>query len=712
MDTAPNRILVIDDDALLRKMCVSTLLHSGFEVMEAGDGESGLAVFAAAQIDLVLLDVQMAGIDGFETCRRLRALPGGDSVPVIMLTGLDDTVSIETAYEAGATDFIAKPFQWVLLTQRVRYSLRSAAAAAARVQTLATLARAQQLAQLGTWQVQLDGTMHCSDQLARIYGVPPGQAHCATPELFLERVVIADRQRMEEVRRQLHDAGSPYEEMYVIERFDGVVRTVYEQAQVVRDPRGNTLHVEGVTQDITDRAEAERRIRHLSLHDVLTGLPNRDFFQKLVAAGLEQNRGPQHSSAVLQLDVDRFKSVNDALGVAAGDMVLRTLAERLQGAIRGPRRGRNGTRGNVLGRVGPNSLAIFLPGAGGTEEVAAVAAHLLALVAEPMQIGAHEVRLTATMGMALAPRDASDSHALLRFAEQALYAAKRTSRGTCLFFDESINADARSMLAREVELRRAVEGDQLRVYLQPKFDVLTREVIGAEALVRWEHPERGLLLPMDFLPIAETTGLIETITEWMLEQTCRLLSGWQRAGRCPVPVAVNVSPAWFMSERMTSNLEPQLARHGLAPQQLVLEITESLLLQDVPLALERMRSLHAQGLGLSLDDFGTGFSSLSYLKHMPLDELKLDRSFVTDVDKGDRDRALAAAVITLGKMLDLRVIAEGVETEAQAAELAAMGCHLHQGFLYARPMPAAHFADQLAWEKPAGDADTLLSRSS
>ena len=526
-DSRTERVLVIDDDLLLRKMCTSTLTHAGFEVLEADSGESGLASFASAQVDLVLLDVQMGGIDGFETCRRLRAMPGGESVPVIVLTGLGDTQSIECAYHAGATDFISKPVQWVLLTQRVRYSLKAAAASEARREALEILARAQELAHLGNWKMGFDGSMQYSDQLARIYGVLPGHEHCASPESFLERVVAADRERVGRARSLLAREGTAYEQMYLLERLDGVMRTVYEQAQVVRDARGQPMYMEGVTQDITDRVEAERRIQHLSLHDALTGLPNREFFQKLVAAGLEQGREGTRHSAVLHLDVDRFKSVNDALGVAAGDMVLRILTERLKVVSRTGKSAQSGSRGDVLARLGPNSLGLFLASVTGTEEIAAIAARVLARVAEPLQVGANDIRLTATMGIALSPRDAVDSLSLLRFAEQALYAAKRSARGTFLFFDESINADARSMLAREAELRRALEMDELRVYLQPKVDSRSRSVVGAEALVRWEHPERGLLLPSQFLPIAETSGLIEPISEWMQEQVCRLLVGWQ-----------------------------------------------------------------------------------------------------------------------------------------------------------------------------------------
>jgi diguanylate cyclase (GGDEF)-like protein/PAS domain S-box-containing protein len=639
------RLLIVDDDPLLRRLCMTALRHAGYDLQEADSGERAVESFASSRTDLVILDVQMGGIDGYEACRRIRRLPGGENVPVIMLTSLDDAGSIERAYEAGATDFIAKPFQWPLLTQRVRYALRAAATAEGSRQVAQNLARAQQMAQLGSWSVALDGSLQCSEEFMRILGFEPAQMKSIAYESLLDLVVDADRVRIQCARHALAMQGKGYEAVYVVRRMDGVLRTVYEQMSMRRDARGGPLEMDGITQDITDRVEAERRIQQLASHDALTGLPNRDFLQKLVAAGLEQARELGARCAVLQLDIDRFKTVNDALGVTTGDLVLKTVAERLCAALGA---GSAGTtqRGDVVGRVGGNAFVIFMARATDADEVGMVAERLRQAVAAPINVSDREILLTARIGIALHPRDGHDSHGLLRYAEQALHVAKHDDNGTILFYDVSISAEASSQLVVESDLRRALSGEEMRVYLQPKVEVRSGRVIGAEALIRWEHPERGLVSPGDFIPLAEKTGLIGQITEWMLDQVCRISATWTREGLTPVPIAVNISASWFTNRGLVERIDQLLQSYQLPPQSLVLEVTESLLVRDMDKCIARMRELRQLGVAISLDDFGTGYSSLSYLKVMPLDELKLDRSFVTDIGMGGRNQALVAAVIS------------------------------------------------------------------
>ncbi|WP_088280789.1 bifunctional diguanylate cyclase/phosphodiesterase [Ideonella sp. A 288] len=700
---AGSRLLVVDDDCLLRGMAARTLRHAGFDIVEADSGEQALSVFEATPFDLVLLDVLMAGIDGFETCRRLRRLPGGARVPVLMLTGLNDTESIDRAYEAGATDFITKPIQWVLLAHRVRYGLRSAAAADAMRRSGDSLARAQRMAHMGNWELRVGGQMGCSEELARIFGAPAEAMQCASADAFLERVRDFDRERVRQARERLQNEGMPYQLVFQVERFDGVARTVFEQAAPVRDVHGRQVAAEGITQDITDRVEAERQIRHLALHDTLTGLPNRDFFLELAAPALEQARRSDSLCAVLQLDIDRFKSVNDAIGHEGGDRVLRVIAERLQAGTRGADLtaiGRHGGHVEVLARLGANAFTVMLVDLDRAEHAAGAAQRLLQAVAEPIHLAGRDVQVTASIGISLFPRDAREPAELVRFAEQALYEAKRTGRARHRFFDETMNAEASARLAREADLRRAIGNGELRLHLQPKVDAASRRIVGAEALVRWQHPERGLVPPVDFIPLAEETGLILPLTDWVLEEACSLLAGWARDGLPLVPVAVNVATPCFMSDDLVDMLSARIARHGLQPGQLMLEVTETLLMSDIDRAVARLEALRARGFRLSLDDFGTGFSSLGYLKRFPIDELKIDRSFVRDVQHGGKDGALVASIITLGRMLDLKVVAEGVETDAQAAALMAQGCQLHQGFLYARPMPAAQFRELLAQRLP------------
>ncbi len=701
----PPRLLVVDDDVIVRDMAARSLRHAGFLVDEAAGGEAALQAFHRAPFDLVLLDVVMPGIDGFETCRRLRLQPHGLHVPVVMLTGLDDVASIEQAHRAGATDFITKPIHWGLLVYRVRYALAGAAAMDAIRRSRESLARAQQMAHLGSWSLDLQGRMACSEELARIFGAPHDAVQCVSAEAFLARVAEPDRERVRRAREALARRGQPYQLTFAIERFDGVLRTVFEQAGPVSDALGRQIAVEGITHDISERVDAERRIRHLALHDGLTGLPNRDFFLRLATRVLEQARHDGAGCALLQLDIDRFKSVNDALGNAAGDEVLGVVAQRLQDLVRSGDPAPAAPRAAVLARVGGNAFALLVPDSARPEQAARVAERLRQAVAEPVRVGGTELQLTAGVGIALFPRDGAEPGALSRFAEQALYAAKSAGPGQQRFFDEAMNLQARARLARESDLRRGIAAGELRIHLQPKVEAVRGGIVGAEALVRWQHPERGLLPPAEFIPLAEETGLIDPLTDWVLAQVCALVRRWRAGGRPSVPIAVNVAASCFLADGMVERLAQRVADDGVPPQALVLEVTESMLMQDLDRAVARLQALHALGFRLSLDDFGTGYSSLAYLKRFPIDELKIDRSFVQDVAQGDREAALVAAIATLAQRLDLQVVAEGVETAAQADALRRLGCLLHQGYHWGRPMPVSDFEALLAARRAEGTAD-------
>jgi len=696
---AKPRLLVVDDDAMLRGMAVRTLRHTGFDVIEVDSGERALERFATEQVDLVLLDALMGGIDGFETCRRLRAMPRGQRLPVLMLTGLNDTESIEAAYEAGATDFITKPIQWVLLAHRVRYGLRAAAAAEAMRRSRESLARAQRMVHMGNWELTTDGRMNCSEELARIFGMAADAVQAAPSEALLACVRESDRERVRVARELLSREGVAYQMVYAIDvATGGASSTVFEQASPVRDEQGRVVMIEGITQDISERVEAERQIRHLALHDTVTGLPNRDFFIKLAAPALEQASRSGATCAVLHIDLDRFKSINDAFGHDAGDDVLRAVSKRLSASTRGSDLAsvvQTDANAGLVARISGNAFTIMLAGIGRPEHASTTASRLLHAISQPIVVRGQELLLSACVGIALFPRDGRDAEALIRYAEQAQYEAKKAGRGQHRFFNEAMNAVASARVAHEADLRHAIGNDELRVYLQPKVDAASRAVVGAEALVRWQHPQRGLVPPMEFIPLAEETGLIMPLTDWVLDAVCRRVAAWTREGLLPVSVAVNVASPYFEAEGLVERLVGMTRRHGLQPRQLVLEVTESMLMHDVDRAVARLNALRERGFKLSLDDFGTGYSSLAYLKRFPIDELKIDRSFVNDVQHDGKDGALVASIITLARMLELQVVAEGVETEAQAAVLRALGCTLHQGYLYARPRPAESFADLL-----------------
>ncbi len=692
----PAHLLVVDDDMPLRGLAVNTLRHAGFQVSDAASGEDGLVSFASNDFDLVLLDVMMPGLSGFEVCQRIRATAAGARLPILMLTGLADTESIEQAYEHGATDFITKPINWTLLAHRVRYALRSSAASESMRRSRESLARAQKLAGMGNWTILADGRMECSQELLHLLAVQAPAEGLATAEAFLARVVVADRERVARARAQLQARGEPYQLEFAISRVDGAVRTVFEQATPALDEHGHLVGIEGITQDITDRVTAQERIRQLADYDSITGLPNRQFFAKLVQPSLEQARRQGALCALLHLDIDQFKAVNDALGRPVGDAVLKTMAERLRSWIRSSdiaSASPTATEQGVLARVGGNAFTLLITQLADQGHASLVAQRLLKAIAQPIEQLGQSLVLTASIGIAIFPDDAEDPASLNRAAEQAVYAAKAGGRAQHRFFDEQMNRLATTRLQKEVDLRRAIAVDELCLHFQPKVDSATGQIVGAEALVRWLHPEHCLVLPGDFIPLAEETGLILPLTDWVLEAACHSLRGWLDAGLKLQQLAVNLAAPSLVNGDLVARLDELAQRYRLRPENLMLEMTETMLMQDVRRCIPLLKALRERGYGLSVDDFGTGYSSLSYLKRFAVDELKIDRAFVTDVTQGGKDGALAAAIIALGRELGLKVVAEGVETEAQRSFLQRHGCKFHQGFLYSRPVPAVDFED-------------------
>jgi diguanylate cyclase (GGDEF)-like protein/PAS domain S-box-containing protein len=694
------RLLLVDDDVVLRSVAGRTLGRAGFEMTVADSGEEALRLFEDADFDLVLLDVMMPGIDGFEVCSRIRSTVRGAMLPILMLTGLNDTESIDAAFRCGATDFVTKPINWTLLGHRVRYSLRASAAAEAAVRNSEQLAAAQRLARMGSWDWSpVTGEVTCSHELLRLLGRQDQPAKDVTMQWLLDHVCEEDRNAVRLARATVANGDEPYQLNFSIERADGQRRVFYEQTRAWRDAADKVTKVTAIAQDITDRIEAERRIHRLAFHDDLTGLPNRQFLKETATAAIERSRRLHGSCAVLHVDLDRFKQVNDVLGHGGGDALLCNVAARLQAFVRRSditSVGRAGTTPDVLARVGGNAFTVLLVDLASEKQAALVCARLLQAISQPVALGGREFVVTASAGIALFPRDADDVHGLVQRAEQAMYAAKAAGRGQQCFYDQEANRAASVRVALEQDLRRAIAADELCLFFQPKVHAGHGAMFGAEALVRWRHPLQGLLPPGDFIPLAEESGLIVTLDDWVLHAACKALRSWSRAGVDDIRLSINLSSASFMQDDLVDRLDAAVQHYGVDSRRLTLEITESLLMADLDRAVARLHVLRGKGFGLSLDDFGTGFSSLSYLKRFPIDELKIDRSFVRDVAKGGRDAAIAGSIIALGRQFGLNVVAEGVETEAQSALLLDLGCPLQQGFLFARPLPADEFEMLLA----------------
>jgi diguanylate cyclase (GGDEF)-like protein len=449
------------------------------------------------------------------------------------------------------------------------------------------------------------------------------------------------------------------------------------------------------------RAAAEQRALQLAHYDEVTGLPNRRLFAELAAPALERARRKGAGCAVLHVEMDRLSTVHDVYGRGQVDAVLTVITQRIRHCIRGGDLATLSLPGDapgVVARLGDSGFSMLINDLETQERASVVAQRLLSAVAQPIVVDTQPLVLSASIGIAMYPGDAQDLAGLARCAEQAARAAVAAGGGQHTFFDPALNARARERVVLEAELRHAIQAGQFCLHYQPKIDVRRQQIVGAEALVRWRHPKRGLILPGHFISLAEESGLIEPLTDWVLHAACASLRSWADTGLRVVPLSVNLPASSLADARLLDQLDALMQRYGLQPANLMLELTETMLMREADSAIAALERLRARGYCLSLDDFGTGYSALSYLKRLPVSEIKIDRSFITDVARGGRDGALAAAVITLGRELGLQVVAEGVETAEQADFLLGRGCGLQQGYLYARPLPQDAFEQMLKTE--------------
>jgi diguanylate cyclase (GGDEF)-like protein/PAS domain S-box-containing protein len=689
--TARPLILIADDDGTSRLLMQRALEQVGFEVVEAADGVAAVAAFTARRPDLVVLDVVMPGLDGYEVCARLRACPGGDATPILMLTGLDDIDSINRAYEVGATDFANKPLSWLLLSHRVRYLLRAARALSDLRRSEARLAKAQRIARLGYWERRLPSEeLVWSREIHGILGTDPERFVPSAPG-YLALVHPQDRESLALAVAQAIRAGSPYSLDLRVIRPDGAIRFVHDQGEAVIGEQGELVALAGTIQDITERRQSEEQIRFLAHYDVLTKLPNRVLFSEWLRAALTRARREAGSVATLLLDLDEFKRINETLGHSGGNTLLLAVAERLKRCLRASD-GRGRDEGAMtLARPGGDEFIIAVSDIAGAAAAAVVARRVQAALQKPFDVDGQEVFVDASIGISLFPQDGDDAETLLTAADAAMYHAKAAGWGGYRFYEASMNAAAAGRLSLENGLRRALERDELRLFLQPQVDVVSGEAVGAEALVRWQHPERGLLAPGEFIPLAEETGLIVPLGEWVLRRACEQLRDWRDAGWELPTIAVNLSPRQFRQPELIERIRELLREHDLDARHLELEITEGVLMGSNRATLEALQEIRAMGLRISIDDFGTGYSSLSYLTRLPVDTLKIDGSFVRDIATSPDSVSIATAIIAMAGSLKLSTVAEGVETDSQRALLQGRGCNVMQGYLFGRPEPTLAF---------------------
>ena len=597
METTQNpnaraKILVADDDMNVRLLTRQCLEAENMTVVEAANGPEAIDLFVRERPDLVFLDVEMPGMTGLEVCQRIRALPQGESIPIMIVTGSDDRRSIDDGFEAGATQYKTKPVNWSLLGRDVQYMLRASNA-------------------------------------------------------------------FNSLKRQ------------------------------------------------------EDRLRYLAYYDPLTSLPNRRSFNEQLTRILKRSQRRNSNAALLFIDLDHFKRINDSIGHGRGDRLLVEIAKRLTSELReddainyfsdlsAEDEEDQGVGNTEIARLGGDEFTVVLSDVENTRHVERVAQRILTSLSEPIALQSHNPVVTPSIGIAIFPHDGMDPDTLVRNADTAMYVAKAEGRACYRFYDEEMNSRAVEQLKMEEELRNALRNQELELRYQPQVDTSTGEVVSMEALVRWKHPERGMVSPLEFIPVAERTGQIIELGEWVMNEVARHCRYWDSLGIKPFRICVNISPLQFNQSDLTQWISSFLKRSNLEPERLELELTESAIMTDAKTNIAKLRALKELGLQLAVDDFGTGYSSLSYLKRFPIDTLKIDQSFVADLISPD-GAAIVDAIIALAKTLNLRVIAEGIEDEYQLSYLVARECDLLQGYYFSRPIYPEDVPDMLkrvfSWE--------------
>ena len=702
-------VLLVDDHQPTRQTLIDLLGLAGLPARSAGSAAEALALVAAAPPGVAVLDYRLPDGTGLELAARLKETD--PELPVIVLTG---NASLESAVAAvGLVDeYLTKPVSPEAFLRAVRAStgrrrlvlenrqlllrLQQANAtleATVRERTLELeadrerLAEAQQIARLGSWEWDLrTKTLTASVELKRLLGIDPTDVPHTYEELFAnvfpDDMLAAERHVADAVERL-----GPLSLEVRVHTADGGVRWLSVRARVEADSDGAPTRLIGTSQDVSDRKRAEAELTHQALHDRLTGLANRALLADRLEQALALGRRAGRLVAVLFLDLDRFKLVNDSRGHAAGDDVLVAVAGRLQSVVRPL---------DTVARFGGDEFVVVCQEADTVGDVLHIAERVSEALRRPFRVNGDDLFLSVSVGIAVSKASTSGPE-LLRDADAAMYRAKDNGRARCEFFDETMRTEAAHRLEIQTALHWAIKRDEMRVFYQPLVDLASGTPVGVEALVRWAHPTHGLVMPQDFIALAEEASLIVPIGRSVLEQATLACRQWQDDfGGLPFGVAVNLSVHHLRHPDLLQHVRAVLAASGLQPSSLCLELTETVLLEDVDRHIRTLLELRALGVRLAIDDFGTGYSSLAYLRRFPIDIVKIDRSFVAGLETNENDAAIVRSIIDLAHALKLKVVAEGVERREQLDRLRTLGCDTAQGFLFSRPAPPAEVGDWLA----------------
>ncbi|HPW77398.1 MAG: Phytochrome-like protein cph2 [Candidatus Omnitrophica bacterium ADurb.Bin292] len=694
------RILVIEDDPnyfVLLNERLSQCREPAFEVFRAKMLQSGLERLNQSDIQLVLLDLTLPDSAGLDTVVAVRkAVP---LMPVIILTGVDDSELAAKAISLGAQDYLVKgSFDRELLNKSILYALerhesqrelqkyyqenqesqRTLVDKEERFKSLVSnipgAVYRYSLNTSGTWDIEF-----ISEAIYDIVGIRAKEFVGQSIQKYFDLILPQDREMVREAFNRSVQSASVFNVDYRIFKSEKDFRWVHEQGRGILGEGGKVTHVDGVMFDVTERTKEKERFHQLVYYDALTGLPNRELFMDRLDQSVKEVKRKKESGAVLIVDLDHFKRINDTLGHGIGDQLIKAVSVRLQKIM---------YESDTISRIGGGSFMFLLPKVAKSEHAENVANKILTAFKSPFRVQEHDLFTTCSVGIALFPQDGEDPQSLIKNADAAMHLAKDRGKDRYQLYSSSIANNSFERMVLENSLRRALEKDEFRLHYQPQLDLRTGKVVGVETLVRWQHPDLGSIPPLEFIPIAEETGLIHPIGEWILRTACEQKSIWQKAGFRQLRVSVNLSARQFHYANMVDMVMGILRETGIDPKSLDLEITESTIMERLEETTETLRRLKEMGCHITIDDFGTGYSSLTYLKTFPINMLKIDKSFVDNIVTDADDRAITQAIISMAHSLKLEVVAEGVEEESQLEILKMQGCDILQGFLFSKPLPA------------------------
>jgi diguanylate cyclase (GGDEF)-like protein/PAS domain S-box-containing protein len=693
MNLRTSRLLVVDDNEMNRDMLARRLERKGYEIVAVNSARQLFERIKDEHIDLVLLDIEMPEISGLEALKRLRESHSPIEMPIIMVTAKNQSDDVVRALDLGANDYVTKPIDFAVALARIGTQLSHKRAQEALRESEERYTLAARGANDGLWDWDLRAnTVYFSPRWKAMLGHEDSEIG-DKPEEWLSRIHDADRDRVkEEIATHQQGSSLHFESEHRVLHKDGTFRWMLSRGLAVHDSSGKAVRMAGWQTDVTEA----------KVSDPLTGLPNRLLFTDRLGRLIKlAKRRKDYLFAVLFLDLDGFKMINDSLGHVIGDQLLVGVGDRLEKCLRSTDTIARLGPGCIVARLGGDEFTILLDDLKDPNDAKVAADRLMKTVSAPFVLGGKEVFISVSIGIALSNANYEQPEELLRDADTAMYRAKSLGKARFETFDADMRATVMARLQLEMDLRRAIERKEFSNFYQPIVFLASGEIVGFEALLRWQHPTRGHLGPEEFIAVAEETGLIRDLGWWNLREACRQMSEWRtRYGAYSgITMNVNLSPKQFLQPNLVQDIQRLLLELGLPPESLKLELTESTVMGDPSAAVEMLQQIKALGISLAIDDFGTGYSSFSYLHRFPLDTLKIDRSFISGIRGGENNAEgteIARTILPMASNLHLEVVAEGVETVEQVALLKKLQCKYGQGFYFSEPLSAADAALLLA----------------